>query len=528
MKNRTFTQHMLFYGVYAIVGLIIIMGAIFFKSVSPIFWIILVLISFLIIHTLLHYLLYSKPQKELLELLSNIAEGQFKIKPRFSMNPLYNTLNEEVMKIAKNNSKMFEQMIITSIETNALIGELRTFIDTNHVKMENISVNISHVHEKNDHLSKGIIDANSKINAAEDFINAIDENVQKANVSADNSKTVSLEAQSIVGEALTSFQVVQKTVDETSHLVGQLGVKSKEINSITEVIEDIASQTNLLALNASIESARAGEAGKGFAVVAEEIRKLSLDTEEALANIQTIVDEILVIVDSTGHAIQDSQVHSQSTLNRAQASQEMFVEIVKNSEDTNRQISSVYNGLKQLDDNMKEVVTDTDTIYTHAMETLQMSEQSNEEMSIVEESLETVSKAIVQLSHASEAFYNYIAEQTTDKILKKNLHDIVNNLSSIKNNKDASMIGIQYHIDEFQIINAQGVVELATESGSVGLNLFEIYPPYKTYFESYDTSLFYTPIVPKLDGYYARFCAIKSPKGDQLITAEYTFGIKKK
>jgi len=88
---------------------------------------------------------------------------------------------------------------------------------------------------------------------------------------------------------MTDFVVAVKEAKDNNK---NLKKSSEEGYKIIRYIKQIAQQTNLLALNASIEAARAGKAGRGFAVVAEEIRKLSIETETAIENIQKIIDEI--------------------------------------------------------------------------------------------------------------------------------------------------------------------------------------------------------------------------------------------
>lgn len=67
---------------------------------------------------------------------------------------------------------------------------------------------------------------------------------------------------------------------------------SEKTNDITRMIKDISRQTNLLGLNASIEAARAGQHGAGFNIVAQEVRKLSLQTDQSTGAIESSLTNV--------------------------------------------------------------------------------------------------------------------------------------------------------------------------------------------------------------------------------------------
>ena len=109
---------------------------------------------------------------------------------------------------------------------------------------------------------------------------------------------------STMNEIITSTaevnEAIQNNVKEIStaaiesqkinSLFTTLDQQSKQVQSMTREIDDVAQQTNILAINASIEAARAGNAGKGFHIIAKEIRSLSIKTQEFATNIEGTIN----------------------------------------------------------------------------------------------------------------------------------------------------------------------------------------------------------------------------------------------
>lgn len=116
-------------------------------------------------------------------------------------------------------------------------------------------------------------------------------------------KNISELSKSSVDMAKAGEKVIECTVDKMNQIdasvIGMsqklevLSQMTKDISSVSDVIQSLASNTNLLSLNASIEAARAGDQGRGFAVVATEVKKLAESSAESAKNVKKMTDEII-------------------------------------------------------------------------------------------------------------------------------------------------------------------------------------------------------------------------------------------
>ena len=125
--------------------------------------------------------------------------------------------------------------------------------------------------------------AHNVAEAAEEIARSVEQIADQARLSADIARRATT-------EATTTIAAVGKLVTSVDH-----------INSMSNLIREIAAQTNLLALNATIEAARAGDAGRGFAVVAQEVKGLAAQTEKAT---EAITQQISGIQQTTSQAVE--------------------------------------------------------------------------------------------------------------------------------------------------------------------------------------------------------------------------------
>lgn len=138
-------------------------------------------------------------------------------------------------------------------------------------------------------IQSAVGDANAKSSEASAASNETAATVTSVARSAEEFAVLAKEISECIAQSSGAVDRVADEIVSADESTQLLSRAAENMNSIIELIQNIASQINLLSLNATIESARAGEAGKGFAVVASEVKNLANQVAVATGQIS---DEI--------------------------------------------------------------------------------------------------------------------------------------------------------------------------------------------------------------------------------------------
>lgn len=155
-------------------------------------------------------------------------------------------------------------------------------------------------------ISKGVTEQASSIEESSAAIEEISDHVKE---NAKNTSGASNKLITIGNE----IGCCNENMEEMVFAMAEINSKSKEIQKIIKIIDDISFQTNILALNAAVEAAHAGSAGKGFAVVADEVRNLASRSSEAAQSTALLIEETINAV-IKGNKIADKTAASLSNV----------------------------------------------------------------------------------------------------------------------------------------------------------------------------------------------------------------------
>ncbi len=246
--------------------------------------------------------------------------------------------------------------------------------------------------------------------------NAAQEQLEQTNDISDhignveNSSNVITENVGVAAEAVETGQKnisrmtsLTKEVDSAGNDVKQVldtfKKTTEEMNSITDIITNVASQTRLLALNASIEAARAGEAGRGFAVVATEISNLAGQTTEATENITKLINGVVSqvgnMVDTIEKLLKAGEEESKCAAETAESFNQISdtVDIIKkHTSDLDQIVGKLAKANEEIVNSIQTASAVTEEVTAHATGTYEASRKNQEIVATINKLVDDLNK----------------------------------------------------------------------------------------------------------------------------------------
>ena len=218
------------------------------------------------------------------------------------------TNTEQLLALSGDNLSALLQMRANSEEIAGTTDGLTTNIHDSHSTLAELAQSAKEVARMADEVVLFAAESSSSVEEVYHSVRNVEALINESTrLSTQTTIIISDKGMGAVSAVMEGMRRIGVFIDSLTGAIEKLDNRSRDIDTILAVIEDVTAKSRLLSLNAQILAAQAGKQGTGFAVVAEEMKQLSdkaaLSTKEIAEIVGAIQQEIAFVVNETRDSV---------------------------------------------------------------------------------------------------------------------------------------------------------------------------------------------------------------------------------
>lgn len=352
-----------------------------------------------------------RPIKVVSDKVNEVSKGDLTVEIDVNSNDEIGLLAKDFNSLVKRFRNILGDVSFNTTQLAATSEEL--FASSQNIsEISNQNTNrIDEVKTMSDVQSQHMLEINGIIQELSEHIQTISQ--QLYNFSTISQQTVDQAAlgEEVIGKTNVQMQNIDGKIEKLTETIISLQSKSKEINQIIQLINDISEQTSILSFNATIEAERAGQSGKGFAVVASEVRKLAEESTNSTKEINELLNQIQKEINDALTESEEGRIEAKEGINKVKEAGESFhdislriKEVSKDLATSSTSVESVSNEIEEIVEKMEEVLQLLDNTTNNTTDVSNAINDQNDSFKEIVMVTDTLSKLSEELKNKIEYF----------------------------------------------------------------------------------------------------------------------------
>jgi len=426
--------------------------------------------------TLLIFILFKKPLKDIKGIISRINENDLLTDIDGDTKGFTGELLREIMKMIEGLKANFKQQVNISTQISEISSQLSSVSTETLISMETIAASTEVTSENSEKQFQ-------MLEQVTEGTELIVETLQ--NINQEMGSTVKFTTESIAAaqkgieateEVKNKMEITRDLVVNTAKKIEALKRYSEEVVKLIDLINSIAQQTNMLALNASIEAARAGEHGKGFAVVASEVSKLSNETSQVSSKIESEISTLQHEIVSIAQSMERDTLHVEEGYVVIQQTMDDFSVIRESLRASVERLTKADNAIKAVNNSGQEIAAGIDEVTSFSKEISSQMQETTAQVILQNEKVATLQEITEKLNQSAD----YMQQYVTSKVMEGKMIKSVSHVQKAVKNKDITD-GI---INKLLVETGVDVIYITDNKGEVKSNLVTSNKPMSVSFTS--------------------------------------------